>query len=476
MKAELEEMLLFAIKEFNLFPDDGFILNALKSSANILLSRSELFESIPETLTFSYIKNELNLPYEPRVNNCSFERRAVLIFDKLEAAAFGRMRYIYKSKGCRLYMLDDGALLLVSPNCEVNYSGFQLHNEMWMVPNETIYELDDVESAKHYLNTMLDEDNVYGAHHLYCSELLRMLCNIKKPFIKDYPVEYLLTPTDVNVLSGFSKDVRECLWGICLSDYFLKVHGRDYQNKAISILTGLDISPPPELLLKFIKNAVLAGGDLLSMKKQFDDVMELLSSVHDKVSNFESLPFLANLHREIDDTHVFNGFSRKSLLQSDAELIVKDIIEEFIDLVENKGIWKSLWNGDVHLNEDGVQRIFYITALQICKSFNLDLTPEANSGNGPVDFKFSQGYSSKVVVEIKLSTNTNMIHGYETQLNIYKDAESTSAGYFLVVDFGGLGSKLEKVNKIKDCIIRNGKKASEIFYVDATKKASASKR
>ena len=92
-----------------------------------------------------------------------------------------------------------------------------------------------------------------------------------------------------------------------------------------------------------------------------------------------------------------------------------------------------------------------------------------------MDFKFSTGYSFRILVEIKLSTGT-VVHGYETQLDIYKAASQTDEGLFLVINVGQMGSKLTRIETIQKNRLAAGERASEIVVVDATKKASASKR
>ena len=96
-------------------------------------------------------------------------------------------------------------------------------------------------------------------------------------------------------------------------------------------------------------------------------------------------------------------------------------------------------------------------------------------GGGPIDFKFSKGYSARVLVEMKRSSGT-VRHGYETQLEIYKDASRTQHGIFVVMDFGDLGKKLEHITTLAAERHAAGLRASEIIVIDATKKASASKR
>jgi hypothetical protein len=97
-------------------------------------------------------------------------------------------------------------------------------------------------------------------------------------------------------------------------------------------------------------------------------------------------------------------------------------------------------------------------------------------GGGPIDFKFSVGYSARVLVEMKRSGG-QVVHGYEKQLEIYKDAARTNFGVFVVIDYGdGLSPKLNAIKKIQKARLGAGEHASDIVVIDATPKASASKR
>ena len=83
--------------------------------------------------------------------------------------------------------------------------------------------------------------------------------------------------------------------------------------------------------------------------------------------------------------------------------------------------------------------------------------------------------SDLVVVEVKLSKGT-VEHGYEKQLEIYKKADNTDVGIFLIIDVGSLGKKLTRVQAIRDNYLKEHGKASDIVLIDAHVKASASKR
>ncbi len=155
--------------------------------------------------------------------------------------------------------------------------------------------------------------------------------------------------------------------------------------------------------------------------------------------------------------------------------LIHDTISLFQHHVENGNLWEELWIGDKPKKERAAQLIYYAISDAYCIANNVDISPEANMGGGPVDFKFSVGYNARVLVELKRSSGT-VVHGYERQLEIYKDASRTQYGIFVVLDFGDLGEKLDQILAIQARRRANDEPASDIVVIDATKKASASKR
>jgi hypothetical protein len=116
--------------------------------------------------------------------------------------------------------------------------------------------------------------------------------------------------------------------------------------------------------------------------------------------------------------------------------VVDQIIEQFRFLIEDRRFSEELYNAEKPRPEKAAQRLFFAVAYAYCKANNLDLTPEADTGNGPVDFKVSAGFTGRVLVEIKLSTNGKVVKGYSRQLETYKTAEETLKGYYIIVDVG----------------------------------------
>nr|WP_047169723.1 hypothetical protein [Sphingomonas sp. Y57] len=91
------------------------------------------------------------------------------------------------------------------------------------------------------------------------------------------------------------------------------------------------------------------------------------------------------------------------------------------------------------------------------------------------DFKLSTGFTGRVLVEIKLSTNTKLVAGYTRQLERYREAEEAAAGYYVVLDVGQMGRKHERLIAARNDAVLAGQKVSPIEIIDGTRRESASK-
>lgn len=160
----------------------------------------------------------------------------------------------------------------------------------------------------------------------------------------------------------------------------------------------------------------------------------------------------------------------------DIERLVLDICNRFKQLVELNGA-DELLRGDEGSarNERASQRLFFVVAREYCQVNDVGLTPEANAGCGPVDFKFNRGFNTTVLVEIKLSSNGQIEHGYTTQLEIYARAENTDRRAMVVVDYANNVNVKTKLEALRGRRIRETGRAPVIIWVDASKKPAASK-
>jgi hypothetical protein len=157
--------------------------------------------------------------------------------------------------------------------------------------------------------------------------------------------------------------------------------------------------------------------------------------------------------------------------------IVLTIVAQFRHLVENQGLNKELYGVNKQpRHESTAQRLFFAVAYSYCKANNIDVSPEIDTGNGQIDFKFSTGFDKRVLVEIKLSTNPNVLPGYKNQLEVYKAAEETMKAIYLVIDVGRMGRKEKDLTQLRNAAERSGQPLSQLEFVDGLLKPSASKR
>jgi hypothetical protein len=158
----------------------------------------------------------------------------------------------------------------------------------------------------------------------------------------------------------------------------------------------------------------------------------------------------------------------------EVEGVVSTICEQFKHLIEDGQLCDLLYdtNGG-RKHESAAQKLFYGIAHQYCKANNLDLSPEANSGRGPVDFKVSRGFDAKVLVELKLTSNPQLFHGFEKQLQAYQEAEGTLTSFYLVIDNGG--ASVARLDKFQQVVRDTAPPAPRVIMVDGVSRPSASR-
>lgn len=153
------------------------------------------------------------------------------------------------------------------------------------------------------------------------------------------------------------------------------------------------------------------------------------------------------------------------------------ICDSFKKFIENEKGYTLLWNDDTNKAkpESALQTLMYGFTKSYGILLNIDITRESNSGSGPVDFKYSQGYHKRVLIETKLVSNSKYWNGLTKQLPKYMLAEGIEKGIFILVAF--TTDEFNKANELKSKVsLLDLPYEISVIIIDATtEKPSASK-
>ena len=114
---------------------------------------------------------------------------------------------------------------------------------------------------------------------------------------------------------------------------------------------------------------------------------------------------------------------------------------------------------------------------KIAGNLDLSITREDNPGVGEIDFHITKGSRANSVIEIKRSTNENLIHGYRTQLPAYMRAERAQSGIFIVImEKNNIDEIKRKIREVQKDMKEKGEYIPEIVYINGMRQYSASNR
>lgn len=246
-------------------------------------------------------------------------------------------------------------------------------------------------------------------------------------------------------------------------------HNRILRDKLSIILAGI-ARPSITEQKEAIKRAVTQSG------KIFDAFLEAVKNAATSYDQNEDVKGFYTFRDYIRKNETFNSGKVYNIrkMPDDVMRLILDALEVFRHNVENRNLWESLWAGEQPKRERAAQLLFFAIADGYCQGHGIDNISEPNFGGGPVDFAFSDGCHSRVVVEMKRSHGA-VVSGYEKQLERYKKAARTDYAIFVVINYG-LGEKnIRAIEKIRDQKLAAGEKPSEIVVIDARKKVSPSK-
>jgi len=172
------------------------------------------------------------------------------------------------------------------------------------------------------------------------------------------------------------------------------------------------------------------------------------------------------------------------------KLIIQTIVPQFKRQIEDLGANKLLYarvgttlqkvDDTLPVHEDAAQILFNIVADQVCQESNVMLSREPKTAPGAVDFTLGTGYDNKVVVEIKKSTNSNLLNGFSKQVTRYQESEAADSAVYVVVivnskNVSNPDSQLNKLKRMYAKKIKKSERVPELCLIDGLIHDSASK-
>jgi len=307
----------------------------------------------------------------------------------------------------------------------------------------------ELQIKKTFIEKTYEKDYVFAKHPLKDGPIIF----IPEDILRDLP--FANSFDEISMVAQFNKDLRERFNSILSGCFKNKI-----ENK--------------ELKKSDIKDYLFKDQGYEKVKTLIDAYKVCDPKVYDFSKDLEGRYLWLDKARKLVENNPL--YIMSFVQEEDLDDVVQKIINAFKKFIETKGGWHSLYSDDKvkkPLNESHARNFFYATALAYCENSNIDISPESNAGQGPVDFKISRG-KDKIVVEIKL-TSGNVKQGYEKQTRIYEESEDARSSYFVVLQITeksqALEDILEKEKKEED----QKKKHPKIVAIDARKKSSASK-
>ena len=179
--------------------------------------------------------------------------------------------------------------------------------------------------------------------------------------------------------------------------------------------------------------------------------------------------FLGKVWQSIEKS--FN--CKSAIAASDSYSVSIDLINLLKRWVENNKGWEVICSVESRKREKLLQRIIHGFALSLIETNNLDISCEPDEGRGPVDFKISRGQDI-TIIEVKLTSNNQYLHGYKIQIEEYGHAERTDSMVYVLIDMGH-PARVKKVQDLHDKLYNDGHNPPTLIIIDASEKKSASR-
>lgn len=275
---------------------------------------------------------------------------------------------------------------------------------------------------------------------------------IPESFLADLPVAHDFEGIgDVcNYNNRLKRKIAELI-GINWADY-RNYKKRDWKNLIVSNKECY------EAAINFYKNLKAIPYDFTNdNKNQYRDT--LLYELLDK------MPFQKPTGYENEDDEIYK--------------ITLAMCHQFKHLVEHNRLSELFYRHNRTPDETDWQLLLYTVAdtYKIAANLDLAITREDNPGVGEIDFHITKGSKANTVIEIKRSTNENLVHGYRVQLSAYMKAERAKSGIFLVImENNNIDEIKLKIAEVQKDMQVKSEYIPEVIYINGMRQYSASNR
>ena len=159
---------------------------------------------------------------------------------------------------------------------------------------------------------------------------------------------------------------------------------------------------------------------------------------------------------------------------------IGSLIERFRHAVEDRDLWRVLWDEKVTKprGETTIHAVAGELWRILCEAADVDMAREANAGRGPVDFKFSAGWHRRALIEVKLLSSSKLRQGAQAQLPKYLASEQVSCAYYMCVGFTDRDLRPERLAAVRDICSGHQDRLGLLViprFIDARPKVSASR-
>ena len=239
------------------------------------------------------------------------------------------------------------------------------------------------------------------------------------------------------------------------------------------VLSKGDISPAT--LNYVIDKAVIDGKNVVCISvKKSKSIHTYKGRVFRRVNTSTVSDDAYNAYKKISRSGVLKFIMHSDSPALSSWQVAHIVLDAFKEWVEVNNGWKTILDLPSASREKDIQRLIDLVGRNICVNHNIDMSFEPNEGPGALDLKLSRG-NDKTVIEIKLSSNSQYLHGFETQIEEYARAEGTNNRIFVFIVTGNPG----RTQTIQDVYSRKkeaGENPPDLYIIDSQEKPSASKK